>query len=185
MDSLRGKLLVSSARLSDPNFARSVVLMLAHDENGALGLVLNRPMPVDLRKLSVEVLGEETGREGLLFRGGPCESAVMVVYDEAASELGINLSPGLRFSGDREVIEALLRDPPAGAHAEVRFFAGYAGWGTGQLEGELEEEAWLILPARPEHVFAPPESLWELARTELLLGGRVDPALMPRDPSIN
>jgi putative transcriptional regulator len=189
MPSLRGKLLVSSVRLGDPNFARSVVLILAHDDNGALGLVLNRPLDVPLLRLSMEILGSQTPREGVLYRGGPCEAAVMVLFDNDAlptdddspSDPGTELSPGLRFSGDRRVIEAILNS----ASGNARFFAGYSGWGAGQLESELEEEAWLLLPARLEHVLGPHDRLWELTRTELILGDRVNPEAIPQDPSLN
>lgn len=199
MNSLRGHLLLSSVRLADPNFARTVVLILAHDDNGALGLVLNRSLGVDLRKLSREVLGEETPREGMLYRGGPCESAVMVVYDDTAStalhehlslptsadptysDPGTRLAVDLRFSGDRDVIEALLRSPTG----EARFFAGYSGWSAGQLESELAEEAWLVLPARADHLFTDPDRVYEHARAEIAMGAPVSPQIIPRNPAMN
>lgn len=184
MKSLRGKLLVSSVRLGDPNFARTVVLMVAHDENGALGLVLNRSLGVPIVKLAQEVTKEPTPREGMLYRGGPCESAVMVLYDQDANispEGGSDVTAGLRFTGHASTIESLLRS----ADGDVRFFIGYSGWSGGQLEGELAEEAWLTLPARAEHVFSDPDLLWEMARAELVLGGRVNPAIIPPDPNVN
>lgn len=182
MESLRGKLLISSERLGDPNFNRTVVLMLMHNDDGALGLVLNRPLPVTLGTLSRQAIGEDSPREGVVYHGGPCESAVMVVFDDLASaDAGSPVSSGIRFSGDSTVISDLLRN----AGGEARFFAGYSGWGTGQLENEMSEQAWLTLPARREHIFTDPERLWDLVRAELVLGYRINPAAMPADPSMN
>lgn len=176
MESLRGKLLISSVRLGDPNFARTVVLMLAHDEGGALGVVLNRPI-----EASVEV---PTARKPEIFQGGPCEvrRVTLAVFDEAAGAgKGVGVAPGLRWSSEAEEIDGLLQS----SLGEARFFLGYSGWSAGQLEGEIEEEAWLVLPARPEHVFAPSEQLWSAARTETMTGGKIDPRKMPGDPSMN
>jgi len=182
MDCLRGKLLISSERLGDPNFNRTVILMLLHNDEGALGLVLNRPLPVSLVALSRQIIGQDSPREGVVHQGGPCEAAVMVVFDDEASpDGGTEVSPGIRFSGDSAVITPLLRQPGG----EARFFAGYSGWGAGQLESEMSEQAWLTLAARREHVFADPDRLWDLVRAELVLGYRVNPDAIPTDPTMN
>lgn len=190
MESLRGKLLVSSERLGDPNFVRTVVLMVAHGDEGALGVVLNRPMKVPVSRLSREVFGRDTAREDVIYSGGPCESSVMAVFSREAAAgavagdvevKGTDLLPGVKFSADGEEMAALLTS----GVGEVKFFAGYSGWSAGQLEGELEEEAWLILDAREEHVFARPEKLWELVRVEIMLGRPVNPGIVPDDPSMN
>jgi putative transcriptional regulator len=176
MESVRGKLLISSVRLGDPNFARAVVLMLAHDENGALGLVLNRPIEAVIEKATV--------REAQVFQGGPCEvrRVTLAVFDDAAGfGKGLDLGAGIRWSSDAEEIEGLLQS----ADGHAKFFLGYSGWSAGQLESELEEEAWLILPARHEHVFGSIERLWALTRTELMSGGKANPPTMSDDPSMN
>lgn len=180
-ESLRGQLLVASERLGDPNFAETVVLLVAHDAEGALGLVLNRPLEIPLGKLADDALATASLREGVLFRGGPCETTVLALYDDDACMAGATVSSGLRFSGEPEVIRRLLTS----TDGCVRFFAGYAGWSAGQLESELKERAWSLLPARPEHVFAKPELIWNLARTELAVGRALPPGIIPTDPSNN
>lgn len=172
---------MASERLGDPNFARTVVLMVAHDEDGALGVVLNRPLPLTLHALAEGISADPPAREGMLFRGGPCETSVLAVFDDLAADGGTPVLPGVRFTAEPGLIRRLL------THAEgrARFFAGYAGWSAGQLESELDERAWLLLPARPEHVFAKPELIWNLARTELVLGQPLKPAVIPLDPTMN
>lgn len=180
-DSLRGQLLVSSERLGDPNFARTVVLLIAHDHEGAVGLVLNRPLPVTLGSLAKHSTGDSCPREGVVYRGGPCEASILALYNDDASPHGTPVLPGLRCTSDPLLIRHLLSHTTG----QVRFFAGYSGWSAGQLESELEERAWLLLPARLEHVFTNPDSVWNLTRTELVLGQPIRPELIPPDPSLN
>jgi putative transcriptional regulator len=183
-ESLQGRLLISSSGLGDPNFFRTVVLILQHGEEGALGLVLNRPLgDGTLGQFAEQVFGGVSLREGVLYEGGPVQKreVALAVYDEIASDLGMPVAPGLLFTGDLEVIEQLLE----ATDGDVRFFVGYSGWGPGQLEQEMTEQSWLSLPARREHIFSPIDRLWELVRTELLLGRRLNPSAMPHDPRLN
>ena len=154
-----GRLLVATPSLVDPNFAHAVVLLLDLDE-GALGVVLNRPSPVQV----AEVLpGWDSVLAGpdVLFQGGP------VATDSALAVGG--LRPGddepvgfQRLFGRTGIVDL---DAPAEilvpALSEMRVFAGYAGWGAGQLEAEIEEGSWYVLPAAPGDLFATdPERLW-------------------------
>ena len=187
---LTGRLLVATPELGDGTFDRSVVLVLDHDENGALGVVINRPTPVDIADVlpTWEPLACEPG---VLFQGGP------VALDSA---LGLAVVPGgdedVEPPGWRRVVGRLglvdLDTPPEVLSAEVsrlRIFAGYAGWGPGQLEEELTYGAWYVVPADPGGFFddafsATPDQLW---RTVLRRQGG-DLAMVSTyldDPSLN
>ena len=176
---------MATPALGDSNFERSVVLVLDHDEDGALGIVINRPTPVDVAEV-LPVWQPLATEPGVLFQGGP------VALDSA---LGLALVPGEGEDeplGWRRVVGRLglvdLDVPPEVLAAEVtrlRIFAGYAGWGAGQLETELEEDSWVVETARSSDVFAEdPSRLWEdvLKRK----GSSFDLLrLMPLDPTQN
>lgn len=177
---LTGRLLLSSSALFDPNFRRTVVLIGHHDEEGAVGVVLNRPLEVTVDE-AVPPLAELVNPGELVFEGGPVQprAAVVVAEFEDPSDAGVIAFGSVGFlpeSSDPAEVSGLRR---------ARVFAGYSGWGPGQLEGEMAEDAWVVAPATAEDVFhEEPERLWEdvLAR----LGPRF--ALMrtmPLDPSAN
>lgn len=191
--SLAGRLLVATPALADPNFDRAVVLLLDHDEEGSLGVVLNRPTPVDVGDI-LEPWAELAGEPGVVFQGGP------VSLDAA---LGVGVVPGERHRagltpdedgplGWRRVYGAIglvdLEAPPELLAAELgslRIFAGYAGWGPGQLEDELSEGAWYVVDSEPGDVSAPdPKGLWRsvLRRQR---GKLAMLATYPDDPSLN
>jgi putative transcriptional regulator len=180
--SLTGRLLVATPALSDPNFDRSVVLLLDHDREGALGVVLNRPTPVGVSEV-LEPWASLAGEPGVVFQGGP------VALDAA---LALAVVPGAGPLGWRRVHGSIglvdLEAPPEVLAAEVgslRVFAGYAGWGPEQLEGELDEGAWYVVESEPGDVSAPePERLW---RTVLRRqrGSLAMLATYPDDPSLN
>jgi len=156
MESLRGCLLIAGGQLLDPNFRRSVVLMAEHGDEGALGLILNRPSGVPVEEVASPLAGfVEPGTS--IFLGGPVQrDAVLVLADYADSA-----APDRPILGSVAFAEP---DPNPLLLAEIRrarVFSGYAGWGPGQLEAELEESAWIIEPARTEDVFTlEPDRLW-------------------------
>lgn len=178
----KGMLLVAMPPLVDPNFDRTVVLLLEHGPMGAIGVVLNRPgeTPVEDALPGWERLAADPGR---VFVGGP-------VAGDAAIALGAARRPDAG-AGWEPVVGAvgtidLHRDPldVLGDIADVRIFAGYAGWGAGQLEGELAAEAWMVVPALPEDVTGPPDGLWR--RVLRRQGGRTAwLANVPPDLSLN
>ncbi|MFE3248906.1 YqgE/AlgH family protein [Streptomyces sp. NPDC059209] len=183
VSSLTGRLLVATPALADPNFDRAVVLLLDHDEEGSLGVVLNRPTPVDVGDI-LESWGGLAGDPGVVFQGGP------VSLDSA---LGLAVIPGDEGPiGWRRVHGAIglvdLETPPellARALGSLRIFAGYAGWGPGQLQNELTEGAWYVVESEPGDVSSPrPENLWRAVlrrqRSELAMV-----ATYPDDPSLN
>jgi putative transcriptional regulator len=177
VDSLRGQLLISSPLLHDPNFRRTVVLMTHHDEEGAMGLVLSRPSELRVAE-AVPELASFPGTEELVYVGGPVqpEAVVVLIDHEAEPELPIVGNVAFMQAGaDLDELDAV----------RARVFAGYSGWGPGQLEGELDESSWIVVPAEAEDVFAPdPDELW---RTVLhRKGGKFTLiATMPFDPKLN
>ena len=156
MDSLTGRILVASQRLRDPNFARSVVLLVHHDARGALGVVLNR---AGNRRVEATIAapGDEERRVDLpVMIGGPMTGPLMVVHgdpDHAEREI----IPGLFFAAAEDRLESLL----AGVRPPVRIYSGYAGWAKGQLEAEIASGAWGVSDASPELVFGDETTLWQ------------------------
>jgi putative transcriptional regulator len=152
-------LLVAQPLLRDPNFARTVVLLVAHDSGGSLGYVLNRPAPVRVQ----EVTDYFGNIDYPLFIGGPVQRNTLHIVHALGEILPESQPVGksLYWSGSWKHLRSLLavRDLPPNT---IRFFAGYAGWAPGQLEAEIAHKAWLVFPAKPEYVFSEePEKLWE------------------------
>ncbi|MEC4015093.1 YqgE/AlgH family protein [Streptomyces sp. H27-D2] len=194
VSSLTGRLLVATPALADPNFDRAVVLLLDHDEEGSLGVVLNRPTPVGVGDILASWAGL-AGEPGVVFQGGPVSLdsalALAVVPGEP------HASQGAAVAGDgplgwRRVHGAIglvdLDAPPellAAALGSLRIFAGYAGWGPGQLREELTDGAWYVVESEPGDVSSPdPERLWRSVlrrqRSELAMV-----ATYPDDASLN
>ena len=181
----KGRLLVATPPLEDPNFDRTVVFVLEHHEEGAIGVVLNRP--------SIESLDEPLDRwidlqtaPSSVFDGGPVEQNALIALARTPRPLGESdehLSPiaGRIASADLTADPALL----AGDVEGVRVFRGYAGWGPGQLEYEIESGAWLVLDSEPDDVLSDhPDELWrDVLRRQ---GGRLSwLADAPDDLSMN
>jgi len=180
MASLAGHFLIAAPRLMDPNFFRTVILMVQHDENGSLGLVLNRPLSVTIKDVCRDALEQDCEIEGVMYQGGPCPGPLMAVhtFDTAAQTL---VADGLHFTTEKDRLELLLHEPAATA----RFFVNYSGWTAGQLEAELEEGSWLTLPATIEQVFSSTDQLWTKLTKAATLGKWVPLDRIPDDPSVN
>jgi putative transcriptional regulator len=174
VDSVRGNLLIASPGLTD-FFRRTVVLVLEHTEDGALGLVLNRPSETHIDE-AVPDLAELAEPDDVVRLGGPVGPETVIV-------LG-------RFEDPEEAASIVLDDLgivdpesiPPDLHAS-RVYAGHAGWAPGQLEGELEQDAWIVEPALPDDPFADGD-LWSNA-LDRKGGGYTLLARMPEDPSLN
>jgi putative transcriptional regulator len=178
MSSLQGKLLVASAGLFDPNFRRAVILVGHHDDEGAMGLVLNRPSETAVAD-AVPALADMVDPVEPIFVGGPVQPESVMILGEFEDE-----EAGVPVFGDVGFLKGDSEPEDLAACARVRVFAGYAGWGAGQLEAELEEESWVVLDARPDDVFGPSEGLF--AAVLRRQGGRYRVlALLPDDPSVN
>jgi len=165
-----GKFLVASKQLGDPNFAQAVVLLLQYDaDHGAMGLIVNRQTEVAISRV-FEELKEAKGRKDPVYLGGPVElNNVLALLKSSAKP-----DDARRVFGDVYLINSkpqLQKTLAAGAEAEVfHVFVGYAGWGRGQLEHEVELGAWHIMPADSGSVFhSDPESVWPrlIRRTEM------------------
>ena len=180
MDSLEGQLLVASPGLHDPNFRRAVVLVTEHTDEGAAGLVLNRPSPSPVAEL-VPQLEELVDVGEQVWLGGPVQPNAVLVLGEFVDpdDAAVPLFAGLGFPAlddPEEVVPVTTRR---------RVFAGYAGWGAGQLESELERDDWILEPAENDDAFTDdPEELWaDVLRRK---GGIYElVSRMPEDPSVN
>lgn len=153
-----GKLLVATPPLVDPNFRHAVVLLADHDEHGALGFVLNRTTPMPVASLVPE-WSDHTAPPPVVFRGGPVQQeAVLALGRSSRPETLSGWQPVVADVGLVDLGEGPSVDLPS---LELRFFAGYAGWGPGQLEAELEQGSWFVVPAAPDDVLcAEPDELW-------------------------
>lgn len=157
----KGRLLVATPPLEDPNFDRTVVYVLEHHDDGALGVIINRPIDEQLR----EPLDRWSDlASGTVFQGGPVEPDALIALaltKQVLAEPTDELAP---VSGT--IASADLTADPAFVAARVdavRVFRGYSGWGPGQLESEIEAGAWLVLDAEPTDVFDPsPDELWRM-----------------------
>jgi putative transcriptional regulator len=182
MDSLRGKLILAAPALKDPNFDRAVVLIAEHSEDGAMGLVLNRPSEAAIAD-AVPDLSWVAESDERVFVGGPVAPNGVIVLAEWVDpeRAAVLIDDDLGFvPGDAEDTGEL-----AAAMRRARVYAGHAGWGPGQLEDELAEDAWIVeAPLREELFSDDPAGLWSAV---LRRKGREFALLstMPPDPSLN
>ncbi len=180
MESLRGRLLISSGGLFDPNFRHTVVLVGEHNTDGAFGVILNRALDVTVEE-TVPILSDLVPAGELLFRGGPVQPASPVLlaeltHPELADVLVFGSVGFLMGEVSADIEPSILR---------ARVFAGYSGWAPGQLEAEMAAGTWIIEPAREDDVFTDaPDLLWsrvlERKGPEYRQLSR-----MPYDPSMN
>jgi putative transcriptional regulator len=180
-ESLVGQLLLASPALRDPNFQRTVVLIGVHSAEGAMGVVLNRPSEVTVGEAAPQL--EETIDESQrVFVGGPVQPSSIVFLAEFIDPepAGVLVVGRIGFPAPDAELEDLSR-----AIDRVRVFAGFAGWGEGQLEAEIAEGDWIEQAALPEDVFTElPEQLWSNV-LERKGGSYTLVARMPPDPSVN
>jgi len=178
--SLAPSLLVAMPQLQDPNFARAVVLLCEHQEEGAMGLVVNRrtdtlasqivqldPSPQQDSGLSVWIGGPVDPGRGWLLLGEDPGDAIQVI-------------PGVYLSASRDILRRLVEEAPLPAHC--RFLVGYAGWGPKQLDRELAASAWLTVPIDTGLVFeTPSDDMWESAIRRL----GIDPRSLAMGPGVH
>jgi putative transcriptional regulator len=178
---LSGQLLLASPTLQDPNFTRTVVLVGMHSDEGAVGVVLNRPSTVSIGE-AVPLLDADADAAEPVFVGGPVQPTSIVYLAEFLdpATAGLLVLGRIGFPGPdiglRELSEATERR---------RLFAGFAGWGPGQLDAEIDDGDWIEDMALPEDVFTDePEELWSNVLTRKG-GSYALIARMPIDPSVN
>ena len=156
-ESLRGRLVVATPALGDPNFSHTVVLLLDHNDQGALGIVLNRPSVVEVAD-TVPRWDTLAANPKVMFVGGPVQPEAVVALcpaDEDSEEVSL-VAPGIGIVDLRSDPLTLIGDIRG-----LRLFAGYAGWGEGQLEAEIEAGGWFVVDAQPNDIFrSDPDGLW-------------------------
>ncbi len=183
MDSLRGHLLLAGADLFDPNFRRTVILVGEHGDEGAMGVVLNRPSAISVEEAVPPLVGLSGlgDGDGLVYVGGPVQPDAIVVL----AEFDDPAQAGVLILGSVGFVPGDLEPATFPALHRSRVFAGYAGWGPGQLEDELSEASWIVEEAHPDDVFtAEPASLWS-AILRRKGGSFALLAQMPDDPRAN
>lgn len=164
-NSLAPALLLSMPQMQDPNFSRTVVLLCRHNDEGAFGLVVNRPIVTSGRVMVNLEPPLSTEREVQLWVGGPVEpqSSWILVGPGADADVppGMRVTDELSISTNAELLRRLLEPSPP---AFARLIVGYSGWAPGQLEAELEASAWLMSDVEADVIFGtPPERMWEAA----------------------
>jgi putative transcriptional regulator len=184
MNSLAGKFLVASPHLRDPNFARSVVLMLQHEDQGALGVIVNRPGNKTVDEVWEMIGSPPVGCDQYVHVGGPVPGPLIALHDQrrlAEKEV----LPKLFMSMQKDAIDELVRKDDA----TFRLFSGHAGWGGGQLENEMRQGGWLTSTVEgAAEVFGNPETLWKEVCGRIgrrIIAPDIPPERMPRDPGLN
>lgn len=181
--SYTGQLLVASRKLRDPNFLRTVILLLEHNDDGALGVVLNRVADRSISQVWDTINAEPCENEQLLNLGGPVPGPLIALHtDEELSEREI--VPGLFMSMQRDAVDQLVRQDDQ----LLRIYTGNSGWGGGQLEDEMEVGGWLTAQGECEDVFTEPDDLWLKVTRRIGLGivlPGIDPEEVPEDPTVN
>lgn len=183
MKSLQGQFLVASPHLADPNFYKSVVLMIKHDDEGAFGLILNRPMENTIHDIWKMVAEEEIDCQKPIFMGGPVTGPLVALH-RVKSAAEAEVLPGIYFAAHKDKLQKLISQ----TSKPFRFFTGYAGWAGGQLEGELEAGGWLTVKAKKDLIFHDGDDLWEhvvRAIGEGILSKAIRPKHVPENPSLN
>jgi putative transcriptional regulator len=181
-DSLQGQLLIAAPSLEDPNFRRTVLLVCVHSSQGALGLVLNRPSPLEAIEAVPEVAAALGGGAGArLWLGGPVQTSDIVLLADF-----VDPGDSLLIAGDIGLVtDGAPLDELGARTRRLRAFLGHSGWGPGQLDAELERDDWIVAPLEAGDPFAEDaDDLWVTALEEL--GGQYAlVARMPDDPSMN
>ena len=181
MEKLQGQLLIASPELADPNFRRSVVLLIEHDENGAFGVVLNHPTEVAVRDVWEEVTSVACDSPQTVNVGGPVVGPLMAIHDQPRfSEKEV--MPGIYLATSREHLDEIVRSDKI----EFRLFSGYAGWGEGQLEHELKVGGWITRRATSAYIFSG-DDLWTQVGRDITsdVYSVLDIKHRPDDPSLN
>jgi putative transcriptional regulator len=184
MQSLKGQLLIATPHLLAPFFTRSVILMLAHSEEGAMGVILNHPIEPTITDIAPSVFDEPFEWDKPLCLGGPVSGPLMVIHprEDLADD---EVIPGVFSTIEASKVQELIRE----RIEPSLIVANYSGWGPGQLEGEFDVDSWLTLPATVEYTFWDgTKNLWDVVVQEVnakklsvFLGLRE----VPPDPSVN
>lgn len=184
MKQLKGQFLVASPHLGDPNFYRAVVLMVQHDEHGALGLILNRPTDRTIADMW-ELIDDERDCDAdeLVHVGGPVTGPLLAVHTDSSCAEN-TIVDGVYFASSRPALTRVILE----FEGPRRLFVGYSGWGAKQLENELEVGGWLTYPATREAIFSDYDSLWTRVASQVgldILAPAIKKNIIPDDPTVN
>ena len=183
MKSFQGQFLIASPHLRDENFVKTVILLIQHTDQGAFGVVINRPTAKTVEQLWDEVGPSHCDSQQPLYMGGPVPGPLMAVHtDRSLAEL--DAMPEVFLAVKKEDLDELVRQK----RHPFKIFVGHAGWGAGQLEMELKEGAWFTLPATAEAVFDHGEDLWTRVSKQVgesVLKSALKIKNFPEDPSMN
>jgi putative transcriptional regulator len=184
MQSLKGHLLIATPSLDTPMFARSVILMLDHNRDGAMGLILNQPINTLITDLAGKIFEEGFEWDKPLHLGGPVPGSLIVIHT-LASRADHEIIPGVFVTMDASLVQQIIRQRPEPALV----IANYSGWGPGQLEGEFRWDSWTALPATCDHVFwTGQKDLWKVLVGEVnatKLSEFLKLKIRPADPRLN
>lgn len=181
-DPSKGRILIAEPLLGDPNFDRSVVLLADHNEEGTVGFVLNRPIDLDFDDLVLDFPSFEAS----IFEGGPVQGDNLFFLHRKGDLIpgSEEIMEGVYWGGDLEILKEMIALEMVSPD-DIKFFLGYSGWSAGQLQEELDQEAWLVAESNAGLIFGSDiESLWSTIMKQL--GGEY--ALWhnaPMDPSLN
>lgn len=200
MQSLKGYYLLAVPELMDPNFYQSVVLVVQHDAQGALGVILNRPIKTTVLEAWEQISDQPCKFHGHLYIGGPCEGPMIVLHqNDTVGQLevlpgagkssmeegaGSGGGKGIFFTTEADQITHLITQDSG----RMKCIVGYAGWTAGQLEKELAEEGWIVGPATAEGVLNTPSDAWARLYKQFSDAMRypnMKPELLPPDPMSN
>ncbi|GBF51417.1 transcriptional regulator [Leptospira ryugenii] len=158
--STKGKLLISNSSVIQDFFHKSIILMVDHDEDGAFGLVLNKPTEQTLESL-IKNLPDTEHADRTVYAGGPVDNMfVTIVHNHKASrDPGVEIIPGIFMARSYDTLVEVLQSP----ECSFRVFQGYSGWSPGQLEGEFEKLSWVLAEPKEEMIFqaSDSEDLWK------------------------
>jgi putative transcriptional regulator len=184
MKSLKGHFLIAVPELADLNFFRSVVLLLQHDEKGAMGVILNRPAEISVKEVWNEAFEIQNDCKDLIHVGGPVEGPLILLHTQF-SRADLDVLPGIFVSMGKQYLQEIVEENVR----PFRLFSGYAGWGAGQLEQEIEAGGWLTMPADGDQIFASPDDLWkhvcEEFGSQIMQGQLAGRVVVPPNPSLN
>ncbi len=177
-ENLQGRFLVAANHLKDPNFYRSVVLMLEDNDDGAMGLVINRPSSIGIDTALAK--GDKIPQcVDPIFSGGPVETTALFILHSCLelSEKDERISEGIFLTGSNDSFESLLHSERKCDHdCGFRVYCGYAGWGVGQLAGEINQGDWRVMSAVSDWVFGQdPYQIWDMCNKKLCEDNRILP----------
>ena len=177
----QGRILLSEPLLSDTYFKRSVVLLTEHSDKGAVGFVLNKPVDLPLN----EVLADFPDFNAQVYIGGPVAKDT-IHFLHTLGELipnSVHVMDNIYWGGDFDSLKELINEGIV-EPAQVRFFLGYSGWSPNQLEGEIEENAWLVTRVESEKIMSADKNIWKKTLDELGKKYKVW-ANFPENPAMN